>query len=379
LISGLTEGATLTLPATTILVALPDSAAKAFRAAAGEHLARINPGRDDHLWPACRSPWTTCGRRCSRRRSRGDIGGAARSIVSIGVNAIAPVDTPSSATVGIDVIMAAPKFRQAMYEPLRDLSQDLLLPGLETVPADAVLGLKTNRRFVEAYMVGLNVEMAHELLWRGFPTDQRGTCFDQFWDVRASPKPRPDINPLHQWANRPLADAQTAPVREQFVMLMRTALLRRYPNAIIYATPAVLTNGVRSPNLDPAQEVHAAFPVAAARFLLRLRPHDRQSDGKRRHARLHRDQEHPPSRCRCRRRRECKPPCGGCGTAAGLAARRLAVGTQRRAHGRHHAAIAGAHSHPRFAICRGCVTRRATMAYRHFNDNRVAAARFHGK
>ena len=72
-------------------------------------------------------------------------------------------------------------------------------PGLETVPADAVLGLKTNRRFVEAYMVGLNVEMAHELLWRGFPTDQRGTCFDQFWDVRASPKPRPDINPLHTW------------------------------------------------------------------------------------------------------------------------------------------------------------------------------------
>ena len=47
-----------------------------------------------------------------------------------------------------------------------------------------MLGLKTNRRFMEAYMVGLNVEMGRELLWRGFPTDQRGTYFDHFWGVR---------------------------------------------------------------------------------------------------------------------------------------------------------------------------------------------------
>ena len=30
-------------------------------------------------------------------------------------------------------------------------------------------------------MVGLNVEMGRELLWRGFPTDQRGTYFRHFW------------------------------------------------------------------------------------------------------------------------------------------------------------------------------------------------------
>ena len=37
--------------------------------------------------------------------------------------------------------------------------------------------LETNPKFVEAFMVGLNTEMSHELLWRGFPTDQRGTYF----------------------------------------------------------------------------------------------------------------------------------------------------------------------------------------------------------
>ena len=32
-------------------------------------------------------------------------------------------------------------------------------------------------------MVGLNHEMARELLWREYPTDQRGSYFRQFWDV----------------------------------------------------------------------------------------------------------------------------------------------------------------------------------------------------
>ena len=99
-------------------------------------------------------------------------------------------------------------------------------------------------------MVGLNVEMARELLWRGFPTDQRGTYFDQFWDVRAAPAARRDIDAAALWRTRALGDAPTAPAREQFVMLMRSALLRRYPNAIIYATPARVTNGVRAPSAD---------------------------------------------------------------------------------------------------------------------------------
>ena len=36
-------------------------------------------------------------------------------------------------------------------------------------------------RFVEAFMVGLNHEMNHELVWRTYPTDQRGTPFRRFF------------------------------------------------------------------------------------------------------------------------------------------------------------------------------------------------------
>lgn len=83
----------------------------------------------------------------------------------------------------LDQIMSAPVFDAPMYRPLAEISQDLVLPGLETVPQNTLGLLKTNGRFVESHMVGLNHEMARELLWREYPTDQRCSCFRQFWDV----------------------------------------------------------------------------------------------------------------------------------------------------------------------------------------------------
>jgi hypothetical protein len=142
-----------------------------------------------------------------------------------------------------------------MYEPLRDLSQELLLPGLDAVGADCVLGLETNRRFIESFLVGLNVEMGRELLWRGFPTDQLGTYFDRFWGGG------PDIRPLHLWGTRGLGDGASA--RENFVMLMRSALLRRYPNAILYLTAAIASGRGRIPSVNPADEKLPVFSGSA--------------------------------------------------------------------------------------------------------------------
>jgi hypothetical protein len=153
--------------------------------------------------------------------------------------------------------MFAPRFAQPMYAALRDLSQDLLLPGLEAVGPDCVLGLRTNRRFVDAYMVGLNFEMGRELLWRGFPTDQRGTYFAQFWDT-AGGAARSDIDAIHLWGARMLGAPRGTP-EAQFVMLLRSALLRRYPTAAIYAVPAIEAGSGRSPSLDAEAEVHPAF------------------------------------------------------------------------------------------------------------------------
>jgi hypothetical protein len=168
--------------------------------------------------------------------------------------------TPGLATVvwdpeALDEIMAAPEFPQPMYEPLRDISQELLLPGLELIPQNTLGLLNENHAFIEAYLVGLNHEMARELLWNDYPTDQRGSYFRQFWDVSCYvPGPgdpiKPDqlreklkdVPPVHRWpALDPLGQHRNRPHTsgDNLVLLVRGELLRRYPNTVVYACEAI--------------------------------------------------------------------------------------------------------------------------------------------
>ncbi|GAJ18472.1 unnamed protein product, partial [marine sediment metagenome] len=82
----------------------------------------------------------------------------------------------------LDPVMAAPEFPQPMNESLQALSKNLFLPGIEKIKPNTIGLLETNPRFLEAFMCGLSFEFGAELLWRGYPTDQRGSYFRQFWD-----------------------------------------------------------------------------------------------------------------------------------------------------------------------------------------------------
>jgi hypothetical protein len=164
-------------------------------------------------------------------------------------------------------VMAYPRIDQPMYEPLKDISGELLLPNLNLIPQNTVTLLETNQPFIEAYMVGLNHEMARELLWREYPTDQRGTPFRQFWDVRGARTPPGltpdqaaealrDIPPLHLWPKPShLSDHNnraTPGRKREAVLVIRGELLKKYPNAVIYAQLAQwqMTGDV----IDPAKE-----------------------------------------------------------------------------------------------------------------------------
>ena len=242
--------------------------ARAFRNAATEHLTRVDPGRASIISrPVPPIPIATIRSALSvQTQPQRTIGGVAHGFVSVipsslGASASSAIaarsvsESGDGTGAGTATVMWAPTFSQPMYEPLRDVSQELLLPGLDVIGPDSVLGLETNRRFVESFLVGLNVEMARVLLWRGFPTDQLGTYFEQFWGGGA------DIPLLHLWGGRSLGDAPTP--RENFVMLMRSALLRRYPNAIIYLTPAIASGDGRIPSIDPTDEKLPVFSGTA--------------------------------------------------------------------------------------------------------------------
>ncbi len=87
--------------------------------------------------------------------------------------------------------MAYPELDIPMYKPLVDRSTELFVPNLHLIEQNTVTLLNTNQRFIESYMVGLNHEFARELLWREYPTDQRGSYFRQFWDVSTFLDARP--------------------------------------------------------------------------------------------------------------------------------------------------------------------------------------------
>jgi hypothetical protein len=165
----------------------------------------------------------------------------------------------------IEPIMAAPEFPQPMYRDLGNLGSDWLLPGFSQIPKNTVTLLRTNQKMIEAYVVGLNHEMARELLWREYPTDQRGTYFFQFWDgagfvpppgQTVDPATLRDIVKIHTWAKPSSLGShspRTAPPGGEFlVFLVRGDLLRRYPNTVVYAARAKWTpEGLREID-DPA-------------------------------------------------------------------------------------------------------------------------------
>lgn len=172
--------------------------------------------------------------------------------------------------------MAYPDFEDPMYEKLRDISSELLIPNLTLIPPNTISLLVTNPEFIESYMVGLNHEFGKELLWRGYPTDERGSYFRQFWDVKGIIAPDAgltqqqitekykDITPLDKWTGAShLGDHNNRGPQDKknVVLVVRGELFKKYPSTIVYAQKAHIgtTNGVPDPNADPV-----IAPVATA-------------------------------------------------------------------------------------------------------------------
>ncbi|MGH8602301.1 MAG: hypothetical protein ACREXR_05845, partial [Gammaproteobacteria bacterium] len=154
----------------------------------------------------------------------------------------------------IEPAMAYPEFDIPMYKPLVKLSSEYFVPNLNLVVENSITLLETNQRFIEAYMVGLNHEFARELLWREYPTDQRGSYFRQFWEVKpqltdstADPEALreslKDVPPIHTWRlSSNLGDHDHREAgrenEEELALVIRGELLKKYPNAVIYAQRA---------------------------------------------------------------------------------------------------------------------------------------------
>lgn len=225
-------------------------------------------------------------------------------------------------------IMAAPEFPQPLFEYIAELSQELVLGGIEKVPQNTIASLNTNRRFLEAVMCGANHEMARELLWREYPTDQRGSYFRMFFDStdyvpddegssnpflscfkqkiqynawndedkrrylelyqgkletgqelgdalepllcwQAEEEAMKDVAPLHTWRAKRLGDNRNTfcPAVERddrLVILIRGDVLKKYPNTVIYAVERI-DDKPALPEFN-TEEGRIRYPVFTARL-----------------------------------------------------------------------------------------------------------------
>ncbi|MEX6688081.1 hypothetical protein QTN47_11280 [Danxiaibacter flavus] len=150
-------------------------------------------------------------------------------------------------------VMAYPVFNTPTYQSVVDLGVDYFCPNLGLIPKDTITLVESNQRFIEAFMVGLNHETGRELLWREFPTDQRGSYFRQFWDSSdavntgglsdvAQAEQNLDIKKIHEWPTNSTLGTHSARVGmstpNPLILVIRGELLNRFPDTVIYAQRA---------------------------------------------------------------------------------------------------------------------------------------------
>jgi hypothetical protein len=129
-------------------------------------------------------------------------------------------DTPTRVTMG-------PAIDEALMWSVVEMSPELLLPGVETFPNNAVRMVEANSAYVASFMAGANHEMIRELLWREFPADLASTTFRRFWD--RPDRTLTDIDPIADWPRLKLLEQLGRAGGESVVLLVRGDLVRHYP------------------------------------------------------------------------------------------------------------------------------------------------------
>ena len=125
---------------------------------------------------------------------------------------------------------ATPSFPHPLYERVKALGTEYLVPGAGLIPDETVGLLEANDRYVESVMVAANHELSREFLWREYPAQLHRTWFQQFWNA-----PRVDIAPIADWKHAVALGAQDGSETADLVLVIKGVFPRRYPDVQIWA------------------------------------------------------------------------------------------------------------------------------------------------
>jgi hypothetical protein len=177
-----------------------------------------------------------------------------------------PGTTPS--TDQLQPVLPTPQVGAALALGMKERDPSWLIAGIGAFPNECATLLRPDRAFIESALLGANHALLDKYLWRGFPTDRRGTPIQHFW-----PGPQPDITPIHQWqtgstlgSHPPTLPPGWAPA--QTFMLIRSLLFQRYPDTIVTAVPAVVSSTAVTPDLN--NMIPPSLPMIALDATTRL-------------------------------------------------------------------------------------------------------------
>ncbi|MCL2012388.1 MAG: hypothetical protein FWG75_06340 [Cystobacterineae bacterium] len=155
-------------------------------------------------------------------------------------------------------ILAYPLFPEPVYHYLKMFSDKWIIPCVDALPEDSVALFQSNPSFVEAYLCGMNTEMGRELLWREYPTDQRGSYFRKFWDSETTAADIHsgnffDIAPLHTWKGG-LGDNHPESKTGLLLFALKGKLMRQYPSTQVFLQKAMAPQGSLEFDLGATEE-----------------------------------------------------------------------------------------------------------------------------
>jgi hypothetical protein len=152
-----------------------------------------------------------------------------------------------------------------MFEALDAYDRDWFIPGLGAIPySDFVTVLETNPVFTEAFLVGLSDEMGRELLWRGYPTDQRGTYFYRFWQRNTDEL----TTQIHRFSNTPLGTHVVGGANPRLVLIVRGEIVRRHADVLCVAMRAGGKDAEGRPIfIDPTSDPTSVAPILFHHFV----------------------------------------------------------------------------------------------------------------
>lgn len=167
-------------------------------------------------------------------------------------------------------IKAYPIFPEPAYYYLKDVADEFILPGINELPDDSISMFKGNAAFIESYLCGMNTEMGRELLWREYPTDQRGSYFKKFWDSATTVEDIKknnffDVKSLHLWSGN-LGENHMTSKGDLLFFAIKSDLMKLYPDTKITLRKACctlnnksLTFNIDKKNMETLEPVSEGF------------------------------------------------------------------------------------------------------------------------